>query len=1195
MRPPIESPPRRPGASRAAVLLFLLTLFAMLASAPGARAQNVIISRPLSQPSHIQEPAGTTTITFQVSTPGRQPMQSWVVSWTTLDGTRADPPINPQINSGIAPAVIDLRVGSDYAVAGVDYTATSGTLTFDDNNPGPLTFTVTVLSDNVAEFNKDIFVGVTQYVVDGAQPPIRNNGASANFQGTGHPLTGGAYVMTGVCSVTVVDDDQPAGALDRAWNLDNNPNTIPPNNVLPGANNNVNGVALQSTGNLILVGDFTAYNTLPANRIARATNDGQFDASFVIGQGADNFISALAIHTNAGALLDKIVVVGGFTSFNGLSRNRIARLNADGSLDGTFDPGAGFNGPVRAVALQPDGRVVVGGEFTSFNGVNMTNLARLNTNGSLDLTFTPGAGANGAVRAVKIDNAGRVVIGGDFTTYGAVPRNRIARAQTNGLLDTLFDPGTGCDAPVRALFVDASDRILMAGDFLTFNQFSRTRIARLSSSGALDLGFDPGSGANNTVNAITFDAAANRFYIVGAFTSFDGTARKNILRVFTNGVVDTTFMDTLLNWNSGPTNASSFLTSVAVQESGDVIVGGSFTGFGAPFSRLVTGTTPAHPVIPILAFIPGNANDNDPNLFGNMRWTHAKPRHNVARLLGGTTIGPGNIQFEQPTYSVSEGGGSATIRIFRTNTVSATQGLAPALVKFSTSGGSATVGSDYTGVTNAIGFAQLTVRELRLAATDITTVAVPITQDLLVEPNETINLTLTTFGLGPSINNINNVNILNSVVDPSGRILTVGEYSTFNNTGGNIRLARLTSGGLLDTGNFTTGSGANATVRGVASYPNWTGANGSVRAVAIYPAAANIGVNNTVTASAFYSSGPQQGKYVIVGSFTTVNGVAWNHVARLNSDGTLDTSFSPGTGAAGGTVNAVDVDEVSGDVIIGGSFTSFNGSLTSIRLARLAAADGTPRPAFGTALNGGPNNTVQVVKVDNQSGSLTPNIYVGGDFSTGFGYPVTVTARALAGQTTATLTAAGHNLALNDVVTIANVDPAVPTQMFNGGPFVVTGVAGNNFSYTIPAVDIAIATHAWDLANTRATITTANPHNLVSLSTVNITDTTDPAFNVVGATIAVVNATTFTYVKAVGGPAADVAQTAAVGTVRVVSIQTTGVVGVGANVTLHINRLAKVSSAGVFDHTFNNTLGNGFDATVRAIALMGNPTTDLFV
>ena len=175
-----------------------------------------------------------------------------------------------------------------------------------------------------------------------------------------------------------------------------------------------------------------------------------------------------------------------------MSRNHIARLNADGSLDGTFLNGlAGANSFVRALAVQPDGRVLIGGEFTTVNGASRNRIARLNVDGSLDTTFLNGlAGADSLVRSLAVQPDGRVLIGGSFATVNGVSRNRTARLNADGSLDATFLIGVaGVDSLVCSLALQDDGRVLIAGNFTTVNEVSRNRIARLNASGSLDTSF----------------------------------------------------------------------------------------------------------------------------------------------------------------------------------------------------------------------------------------------------------------------------------------------------------------------------------------------------------------------------------------------------------------------------------------------------------------------------------------------------------------------------------------------------------------------------------------------------------------------------------------------------------------------------------------------------------------------------------
>src|ERR1700678_168025 len=168
----------------------------------------------------------------------------------------------------------------------------------------------------------------------------------------------------------------------------------------------------------------------------------------------------------------KILMGGYFTQVQPegnplVGRSYIARLNHDGSVDTSFSPSA--NGVVRAIALQPNGQIIVGGEFTTFQGtgsstqVTSNYIARLNADGTLDPTFN--LNANGVVYAIAVEPNGQVVIGGSFTTIesGATgtttTRNRASRFNADGSLDPTFDPNA--DRPVLSLAVQTNGQVVI--------------------------------------------------------------------------------------------------------------------------------------------------------------------------------------------------------------------------------------------------------------------------------------------------------------------------------------------------------------------------------------------------------------------------------------------------------------------------------------------------------------------------------------------------------------------------------------------------------------------------------------------------------------------------------------------------------------------------------------------------------------
>ena len=217
----------------------------------------------------------------------------------------------------------------------------------------------------------------------------------------------------------------------------------------PGANGGVLAIAVQADGKILVGGYFTTLGgggtgTTARSYIGRLNPDGTIDTSF--DPGANNWVTALVVQADG-----KILVGGFFTTLGGgntgtTTRNRIARLNPDGTLDTSFDPGA--NNPVQALAVQADGSILVAGAFTTLGGggtgaTTRNFIGRLNTSGTLDTTFNPGA--NNPVQALAVQADGRILIGGDFTTLGGggtgTPiRNHIGRLNSDGALDASFDP-----------------------------------------------------------------------------------------------------------------------------------------------------------------------------------------------------------------------------------------------------------------------------------------------------------------------------------------------------------------------------------------------------------------------------------------------------------------------------------------------------------------------------------------------------------------------------------------------------------------------------------------------------------------------------------------------------------------------------------------------------------------------------------
>ena len=239
----------------------------------------------------------------------------------------------------------------------------------------------------------------------------------------------------------------------------------------------------------------------------------------------------------------KILVGGAFDSFNGTSTVRIARLNADGTLDNTFTTGTGFNTTVNSVDVQPDGKILVGGIFTSFNGTSTVNrIARLNTNGALDNTFNTGTGFNDEVISVDVQPDGKILVGGFFSSFnGTSTVNRIARLNADGTLDNTFNTGTGFNNTVNSVYVQPDGKILVGGVFTSFNGTNDVnRIAQLNANGTLDAAFttNTGAGLSNSVwnDAVDIQAGTGNILVGGIFTRTNNISSNAITSFLNNAI-----------------------------------------------------------------------------------------------------------------------------------------------------------------------------------------------------------------------------------------------------------------------------------------------------------------------------------------------------------------------------------------------------------------------------------------------------------------------------------------------------------------------------------------------------------------------------------------------------------------------------------------------------------------------------------
>jgi uncharacterized delta-60 repeat protein len=324
----------------------------------------------------------------------------------------------------------------------------------------------------------------------------------------------------------------------------------------PAAGNEVDTVVVQTDGKIIIGGNSGTF--AGTSFIGRFNADGSLDNAFA--PQTDSTVDALAIQPDG-----RILVGGWFTMLNNQTNNLIGRLNLDGSADTNFTSGPAAGSPfpeIYAVVSQPDGRIVVGGQFTTLVGQTCYYLGRLNTNGTLDPAFGPGA--NGDVNALALQSDGGILAGGAFTTMAGHLRSYLARFNADGTFDTNFNPSL--NGAVYSLVVQPDAKILVGGWFTTVGGQARNFIGRLNPDGALDTSFNPGPGTGNGIYSLALQTDGS-IIADGWFTGLGGQARNYLARLYSDGTLDPIF-------NPG---ADNYVYCLAVQTNGSILAGGGFS------------------------------------------------------------------------------------------------------------------------------------------------------------------------------------------------------------------------------------------------------------------------------------------------------------------------------------------------------------------------------------------------------------------------------------------------------------------------------------------------------------------------------------------------------------------------------------------------------------------------------------------
>ena len=657
----------------------------------------------------------------------------------------------------------------------------------------------------------------------------------------------------------------------------------------PGFNAPVITVKELSDGSLIFGGIFTAFGSIQVNRLFKRLPSGAADTTFnnnimnaATNKGFNGSVETIAVQSNG-----RILLGGSFNIFNNNTRNRIVRLNANGTIDNTFNVGTGFgNGFVNSIAIQPDGRILVGGSFTTYKGVAVGQLVRLDASGNLDTAFNTAIG-NGTnferVNLVKVYN-NEIYVGGRFAAFNGNATRSIVKLSLAGAVISLFGTGFGNtqDFPtllgtVRDIDFLADNTILVGGSFDSYNGTTIKNFAKISTVGAL-------SSDRIDFNGPVYKVVVNSgfIYVAGDFTSTSsGSLIPGISNLYNIPITST--MSALEATYATYDNLVEFNSGVGITYS--ISVGQPLTStnlFTSPSLYLTDFSTPAA--------------DGSYFLYGSFLQYNGLAATRVIKLK---PDGSQDFSFNTTLGGPNEDPYSGC-RLYRLSN----DGLLVAGA-FST----------YNGVA---GFG---IRKLN--------------------PDGSLDTSLTprVFGTSGGFRYTTKVEL-----QPNGKILLAGLFSSYDGfTSG--KLVRINADGSYDS-TFNVGSGFNNTTIDVVVNEDFTmyvtGYFSSYKGVAasgIIKLSATASIDTSfIYGSGFSPNGQPVVNYLLptigdnnsvycVGGFTSYKGATANRIIKLTATGSVDSSFNIGTGF-NDIVDTIRYTNNNQRIFLSGQFTSYNGTPT---------------------------------------------------------------------------------------------------------------------------------------------------------------------------------------------------------------------------------------------------------------------------
>jgi len=720
------------------------------------------------------------------------------------------------------------------------------------------------------------------------------------------------------------------------------------------------------------------------------------DAGFQAAYGASDHVYAIAVQTDG-----KILIGGAFLSYNGVPVNKLARLNPDGSLDLSFNASsAPISGDIKKIAVQSNGRILIGGGF---------GIIRLLPDGSTDPGFNPGgAGTDGPVNDILVLSTGQIIIGGAFTTYNGAPGAYLIRLTSTGTRDAAFNSSlAGPDAAVNCIVLQPNARIMVGGEFNTYNSQGALYMARLSVNGSFDAGFsNNGSLVYSPVNTMAYQADG-KILAGGTF----GLARLN-----NNGSADNSFDLSAANQQIfDPVNRILLQADQKILVSwGDYSYDPRFGNPGPKIARRLAGGQNDPDFTYAVKFVKDHVYDMalqpdgqllaaqtfDSRIFRDFispEYAKGLPNGRINRY---SANGTKDISFNIPT---SIKGANNAVKVIRTQPDGKilvggyfflyNGEFAPYLLRLMPDGSrDPGFNASGTGPDNAVkDIAVLPDGKILIAGNFTSYNGQPRGSIMRLMPDGSIDP-----GFLYSAGNGLTYDFIEQIKPISGNKILAGKFSNFNQTlfvlsetgavdplqpadirvSGPFRIPGIYSIAVQDDGKWIVGGDFD----GVKDWPFQLNLmrflpNGGIDETfnTPLPSEFDYGANSTVR-----GIGLQPDKKILIGGdftqYKSLNATAIaGRILRLKPDGQPDPLFNIGGSGFDQSVHAVDV-QPDGKIMVGGSFTTYNGIPVS-NLARLLP-DGRLDSSFNTG-NAGPD--ARVLCLEKIPGQL--KMMIGGDFS----------------------------------------------------------------------------------------------------------------------------------------------------------------------------------------------------------------------